>query len=276
MAHDDDETFTARLPNGERVTCRVKRDINTNARGDTFKKIFEKATRDEGDGGASASASGDGAGGDSVDDHPLMRLAAVLVASGNFRDRAHAIRYLLQHPSGHQLVRTHKGVEPMDRTAELRDIVKTHGPVALAKLLVEDGDSHGISEAELTDAITSHAKAEHPNLTKEQAFDKVFSASDEQGLLLRKAVAVAKAAPFVSTPIVVGGEDFNPDNPEAAVAAYNELLALAAEYRKAKPALTEAQAFDAVFTSKENADLAARAHRRPTPPPGGIYAYPRT
>jgi len=38
----------------------------------------------------------------------------------------------------------------------------------------------------------------------------------------------------------------------------DELMAKAAEYRKANPALSEAQSFSAVFTSRENAELAAR------------------
>jgi hypothetical protein len=215
----------------------------------------------------------------------------------------------------------------MDRTAELRDIVKTHGPVALAKLLVEDGDSHGISEAELTDAITSHAKAQYQNLTEAQAFDKVFSASDEQGLLLRKAHALAKGSPynFVDrTPMVTYGVDAmhaavsdtesseayrqlealiaglratspwltaqqlfaavcanHPKNTAlaaravhqatgvsvlaAGATAFDELKAKAAELRKTQPNLTEAQAFDKVYTDPANIEIAKRERRESAP-----------
>jgi hypothetical protein len=157
----------------------------------------------------------------------------------------------------------------MERTAELRDIVKTHGAIALAKVLVDDGESQGISEHELTDAITAHAKAAHPGLSPDAAFAKVFCASTDEGRTLRQAVAIAKAAPFNAAPVVVSGErarggDVNPNDPGTAMQAYNQLMAMAAEYRRANPALTEAQAFSAVFQSKQNAELAQRAHRRPS------------
>jgi hypothetical protein len=229
-----------------------------------FQKIFEGETaRDDGGGGASGR-------------HLVDQLADLLLESGRFTDRAHALRFLTADKRGQALLsRLSKAAEHqpkeshMDRIAELHDIMKHHGPRALAKHICESG-AHGISEAEFTAAVTRHAHAAQPNLTEAQAFTKLYESEIE----IRRAYAVLKAAPFFAAPIVVGGDDVNPDNPEAALAAYNELLALAAAYRKAKPAVTEAQAFDAVFTSKENAALAAAAHRRPKPPANGFYAFP--
>ena len=145
----------------------------------------------------------------------------------------------------------------MDRTAELRDIVKTHGAVALAKVLVEDGSSHGISEHELTDAITAYAKAAHPGISPDSAFAKVFTALTDEGRTLRQAVALAKAAPFDPEPQVISGErarggDVDVNDPRAAMEAYNTLMALAADYRRANPAVSEAQA-------KLGSDYSARA-----------------
>jgi hypothetical protein len=154
----------------------------------------------------------------------------------------------------------------MSRTEELRDIVKTHGPVALAKLLVDDGEAHGISEHELTDAITAHAKAAHPGISPDAAFAKVFTASTDEGATLRKAVSLAKAASWLSAaPVfdpavqVVGGEDARDVNdPSAALAALHEIG------RLRWPELSEAQQFTRAFTDPKNAALAAKAHRRPS------------
>jgi hypothetical protein len=152
----------------------------------------------------------------------------------------------------------------MDRTAELRDIAKKYGAVALAKVLVDDGEAHGISEHELTDAITSHAKAAYPDLSPEQAFSKVYTASTPDGLLLRKACAIAKAASWTNAaPVfdpqiqVVGGADAQDVNDAtAAMEALHEIG------RLRWPEASEAQQFTRAFESRP--DLAAKAHVRPS------------
>ena len=45
--------------------------------------------------------------------------------------------------------------------------------------------------------------------------------------------------------------------------------------RRKWPTATEAQQFERAFTDPANATLAAKAHRRPTAPPGGAYPFPR-
>jgi hypothetical protein len=69
---------------------------------------------------------------------------------------------------------------------------------------------------------------------------------------------------------VVGGADAQDvDDPSAAIEALHELG------RKLYPELTEAQAFDKVFTDQANRVLAEKAHRRPAPPVNGAYPFPR-
>ena len=159
----------------------------------------------------------------------------------------------------------------MDRATELQSVVKhAGGIVEFCKSICDDQDSRSVSEHELVDLIGKHDP--RPGESQAQTFSRNYTSNVE----LRKAVQIAKAVPFVAVPVVVGGEDaFSSNDPSAAMAAYNELLAKAAEYRKANPALSEAQAFSAVFTSKENALLAQKAHQRPVAPANGMYEFPR-
>jgi hypothetical protein len=182
----------------------------------------------------------------------------------------------------HKAVEHHQPAKelPMeeDRQTKLRKIAQEVGVIKIAQDIADRGNSFGISELELTQLATEHAQRIYPNDRPDSAFSKLFSGNDADGVTLRRAIGVAKAAPFVTAPTVVGGErarggDVDADNPEAAMRAYDELLAKAVAYRKANLALSEAQAFSAVFTSKENAELAARAHRRPTARTS--FAFPR-
>jgi hypothetical protein len=45
--------------------------------------------------------------------------------------------------------------------------------------------------------------------------------------------------------------------------------------RRKWPTATEAQQFANAFTDPANAELARKAHRRPTPHAGGAYPFPR-
>jgi hypothetical protein len=103
-------------------------------------------------------------------------------------------------------------------------------------------------------------------------FEKMFCAQDEQGVTLRKAIAAARDAQFFSrtskaatlAPKQVGGAAAQAvDNPKAALDQINELVAV---QRRANPTLSEAQAFERVYSDPKNAALAARerAENRPT------------
>jgi hypothetical protein len=91
-------------------------------------------------------------------------------------------------------------------------------------------------------------------------------------VLLRKAHAVAKNLPFVAefTPVYVGGEDARDLSDESAAIAQLKELG-----RDKWPTASEAQQFERALTAPENRELAAKAHRRPTPPVGGAYPFPR-
>jgi hypothetical protein len=243
MAHDD-ETFTARLPNGKRVTCRVKRDI-TNARRETFKKIFEKAAaRDDGDGG----------GGGASGRHLVDQLADLLLESGRFTDRAHAFRFLTADKRGQALLaRMKKAAEQtakdptMNTEQHLESILKDFGPIALAKHIV-DSDRAPCTEGEFVAAVTKYAQAQHPNLTKAQAFEKLYSNES-----IWRACAVLHAAPFTKDREATGEVVL-----AAGATAFDEIKAKAAELRKTQPNLTEAHAFEKVYVDPANIELAKR------------------
>jgi hypothetical protein len=73
------------------------------------------------------------------------------------------------------------------------------------------------------------------------------------------------------TPTVTGGAAATDIND--ASEAYNKLTAMAEELHRRSPTLTTAQAFARVFEDQANAELAAKAHRRPSA--ATSYAFPR-
>jgi hypothetical protein len=216
------------------------------------------------------------------DHHHASKVADLLVEADIAPDRATALRHLLRSHDGaallHRLRGTHKSTakeQPMNRTEELRDIAKTYGVTKLAKLICEGNSSHGISEHEIVDLISTTAKASHPELTEAQAFSRMYTASTEEGATLRKAVNIAKLSPFDVTPVMVGGPDAMHEavNDTEQSEAYQKLQDLAAKLRAAHPEMSAAKAFENVFTDKRNAALAAKAHRRPAATTS--YPFPR-
>ena len=155
----------------------------------------------------------------------------------------------------------------MDRATELRDIVKAGGYVAVAKAIIDENRSYGISEHEFVELATEHAKAAHPELTEAAAFAKIYQIPE-----VWRACNLLKSMPFHGdvTPVMVGGEDTRDlSDTSKAIAQLKQLGA------RKWPTATEAQQFANAFTDPVNATLAAKAHRRPTAPAGGIYPYPR-
>jgi hypothetical protein len=164
-----------------------------------------------------------------------------------------------------------------ERTENLLAIGKAGGAVAMAKILVADNDAHGIDESEYTQIVTEHAQKLYPDKTPDSAFAKLFSDTSADGVLLRTAHAIVKAAPFDIQPTMVGGLDAQNaanDSTESSE-AYAQLEAMAQKMRVASPELSAAQAFERIFTDRRNAGLAAKAHVRPTAPVGGAYPFPR-
>jgi hypothetical protein len=225
---------------------------------------------------AKADPDDDGGGGGSASDHVLSRrLADLLVESGRFTDRGHALRHLTSHPNGVALMRTHKAAkeEPtMSSIESLQDIVKAHGVpgvVEIAKNITDEQKSFHITEEEFCKLIDTAARVTHPELGA-RAFEKVY----ERNPVLAKAIAVIKAGLAEQLlsgglPVqVVGGEDAQDvDNPSAALEALHELG------RKLYPTLPADIAFAKVFEDPKHAGLAAKAHRRPAPTTS--FPFPR-
>jgi hypothetical protein len=288
MRYDDgdDDTFTALdTRTGKRVTL-VKRAMRPDATvADTLKawpnsRSFNAVlARQEAEELAKAMADDEPDDQAPVSDHPVSRLADILVESSRFPDRASALTWLTSHPNGHALVRTHKAEKELPSMQErLQEIVKRDGGlVALAKVLIEDQSAHGITEAEFTAAVTEHAQRLYPDKTPDAAFVKLFSDSGADGVAIRKAHALTKGVYDIVNiePMMVGGPDAmhaaNDDTEQSE--AYAQLEAMASRLRATSPWLTAEQAFDRVFTDKRNASLAAKAHVRPSPT--ASYAWPR-
>ena len=150
---------------------------------------------------------------------------------------------------------------PMTHTSETwQTLAKDFGIVAVAKHIVENG-AGSLNEHEFTALVTSHAQREHPDITPEQAFVKVFTAQTEEGKLLRKAHAVTKDLMSLE-PVFVGGSDAR--DVDGAQKAYSQLMNMAEEQRARAPWKTVAQLFSELMQDPKNVELAAKAHQRPT------------
>ena len=145
-----------------------------------------------------------------------------------------------------------------ERTAKLDEVVKAYGIMPLAKQMIAEGSSYGIDESEFTTLATAHAQRLCPDMSPAAAFEKLFSDGSEDGVILREAHGIAKAATF--TPIVVDG---NVDNPDDASEATEALSRLVEEQRARAPWMSAEQVFDTVMA--KNSELTNRAIRRPAP-----------
>jgi hypothetical protein len=210
--------------------------------------------------------------GGSVTNHPVVQHATLLVATGKFPDHAQALDYLLNTSRGQaHLSRMSKGKDhsTMDRTTELRDVAKAKGGViAIAKAIIDEQRGYGISEAEFVELATEHAKAQHPELTDAQAFEKLYA-----NPMIWRACNLLKSMPIVAdiTPLVVGG----PDAMHAAMddteqsEAYAQLQALGQQRWP-----NEQSAIQFSRASEARPDLLAKAHVRPVAPASGMYPFP--
>jgi hypothetical protein len=145
---------------------------------------------------------------------------------------------------------------------------KSLNPVAVAKVIVDDGKSYGITESELVELISNHDR--QPGESAAKCFSRHYEAQDDAGLALRKAVAIAKDM-MSHEPMFVGGADARDVN--SAAKAYNQLMQMAEEQRARAPWKTVAQLFSELMQDPKNAELAAKAHQRPTATTS--YPFPR-
>jgi hypothetical protein len=137
-----------------------------------------------------------------------------------------------------------------DRNEVLQSIVKRDGGVVgLCKRICKEG-ARDVTEHELTALITEHAMREHPEMSPEGAFSKLFTSPGAEPL--RRAIAIAKGLLAVEPAHGVG--DIDTDD---AVKAYAQLTRLAVEYRKRLPSLSTPQAFERA--GRERPELLRRA-----------------
>jgi hypothetical protein len=206
--------------------------------------------------------------------HHASTVADLLVEAGSFPHRAAALQHLLHKPSGQALLtRMSKAADQtaketsMDKIETVRDVVKRHGIVAVAKSIVSENRSYGITEHEFVALATEHAKAQHPDLTDAAAFAKLYQIPE-----VWRACELLKSMPFLANvePLVVGGADTRDlSDQSTAIAQLKQLGA------RKWPTASEAQQFANAFTDPVNRELAAKAHVRPVAPAGGIFPYPR-
>jgi hypothetical protein len=221
--------------------------------------------------------------GGSANDHHASKVADLLVESGKHPTRQAALDHLLHTARGAALLRRltkqHQEESTMskeeletERTARLDEVVKAYGIMPLAKQMIAEGSSYGIDESEFTKLATAHAQRLYPDMTPAAAFEKLFSDGSEDGVILREAHGIAKnayAAPmFDLKPMFVGADDaLDVDNPAKAIAQLQEIG------RQKWPSASEAAQFENAFTDPANAELAAKAHRRPAATT--TYPFPR-
>ena len=203
-------------------------------------------------------APADGSGNDR---HHVDRLAdLVLQASDGSLTKPEVLNWLLRTPRGNQLVSRMRGtakreVTPMNREQELASIAKQDGGIqAICEHVIKRAGSSNITQDELV-KLFSETVPRRSGESAAQAFSRAYSANDNEGLLMRKAVQAVKGFSTALPPreAVAGGS------------AYDQLNAKASEYRKAHPELTQEQAFAKAFSAPENRALAAaeRAANRP-------------
>jgi len=143
-----------------------------------------------------------------------------------------------------------------DRNTALQAIVKRDGGVIpLCKRICKEG-ARGITEQELTALITEYAMREHPEMSPEGAFTKMFTSPG--GEPLRRAIAIAKGLMDIE-PVHVGVADAS-DTDDAAK-AYEQLQRLATQQRKRAPFLRASQAFERA--GRDRPDLLNRATSSP-------------
>jgi hypothetical protein len=160
----------------------------------------------------------------------------------------------------HGFEKSEKETSNMD---SFEKMVKDRGIVAVAKTMVDEQRAYGIDETKFTQLATEHAQRLYPNDRPDTAFAKLFSGNGPDGVVLRKAHAIAKSAGpmFDMTIVSPGDETRRTVNDTEQSEAYQALQSLADKLHAAATGMSKEQAFARAFESRP--DLAAKAHRRP-------------
>jgi hypothetical protein len=145
----------------------------------------------------------------------------------------------------------------------LQTLTKRYGGIAtIAMGMVADNDEYDISEHELTTLMMAEATR------KGVSFEKYFAAPEN--VEIRKAWALTKST-LVEKDSLMRAVEVQPVSVEPgrtntasdAQEVYDALMAQAEKLAAAGQYRSVASAFSALFTDTKNAELAARAHRRP-------------
>jgi hypothetical protein len=146
----------------------------------------------------------------------------------------------------------------------LTKIIKDIGPIAVAKQIVAGERTFGISESEYVEAASRHAAALY-GLPGDRAFAKLCETDGD----VMRACGVLKAVEFelspssTTYPMPRDTKHAKADPSEGK--AYNELMSKAEELRKTRPELSDAQAFERVYTARDNVELAKRERAESSP-----------
>jgi hypothetical protein len=185
--------------------------------------------------------------------------AAMIMADPSFTEET-AIHHLLHSAHGRKLAEHLNAIsksrkeEPMNRQAELRDIAKADGGMAVITKNIIDRGSTTISEHEFSAALMTHCKNDV------RAFSKMLQTDVD----IKRAYGICKGYPNTMSLEPVSTEVGNTNVEDDTAKAIAQLNELAEKQRALAPTLSTAQLFARVFADPANAQLAARAHRRPT------------
>ena len=135
----------------------------------------------------------------------------------------------------------------------IHSIMKNGGIGPVCAAIVAKG-STSISEHELVEAATKVAAEQHPELSANAAFAKVYSASTDEARCLRDAIKIAKST---EVRVISGGDLRDAGDADEAMDQLREIG------RRMAPTATPEKQFSLAFSA--NPLLAARAHRRPSP-----------
>jgi hypothetical protein len=126
-------------------------------------------------------------------------------------------------------------------------------------LQAPEGESHGIEESELVDLISNHDRRDGETAAK--CFARQYEANTDDGLVLRKAIQIAKAATFEAfsvAPLVVGGADTRDLSDESeAIARLKQLGA------RKWPNSSALEQLERALTAPENKEIAKDRLLRP-------------
>lgn len=94
----------------------------------------------------------------------------------------------------------------ISKAEALQAIIKQHGAAKLCKMIVDDGDAHGITERELSQAIMATV-ALCDGETPEMGFARIYCADNADGLAMRKAVQLAKMTVYIGDDVATMSMD---------------------------------------------------------------------